>query len=294
MGLLDKIVKGKQHKALIGLVYAPEGVGKSTFCAGAEKPLFMDLENGTFELAVDRLPTLATVDDILKALDELKAQGCYGYKTLVVDSISSLEERIWEHVCKKSGKTSITAFGYGKGYEEARDVFTVVLDKLCALSDLGVVVWLIGHSESKMVHDPQGFDHDAYQVRLHKHVYGKVYQRMDIVAFANYEMVAIDNGENGRPGAAATGRRLLYTQKTRGYDAKSRYSLPKKMLLDYSVFQKEMEKATRVITKEELMGLIEKLGKGEQEKQLETLSKFKDSSQYEKFFNHLNKMIEGK
>lgn len=229
------VIKGIQERALFALLYAPEGVGKSTFCAGAPNALFIDLEGGTALIDVARVSDISTTAGLLSTLDEL-ATSKHGFETVVIDTVSACEEMIWAEIAERNGKSSIGLIPYGKGYEEARDVFLRILSKLERIRDRGIAVWLLGHTDLKLYNDPQGYDHDTYAVRLHKHIYPKVYSHVDIVAFANYEMVAIDDPQSSRPKAAATGKRKLYLQKSRGYDAKSRYALPKTLDLNYAVF----------------------------------------------------------
>ena len=53
---LAGITKGKEAKPARIVAYAPEGISKSTFAAGALEPIFLDAECGTSHLDVARFP----------------------------------------------------------------------------------------------------------------------------------------------------------------------------------------------------------------------------------------------
>lgn len=47
---------GRQDVALKALIYGHEGIGKSTMAAMLPDPVFIDVENGTAQLPVARMP----------------------------------------------------------------------------------------------------------------------------------------------------------------------------------------------------------------------------------------------
>ena len=79
------ITSGKIQKPLKALVYGPEGIGKTTFASKFPKPLFIDAEDGSNHLNVDRTqrPTSWTM---LKGIIEELTKDAQGYKTLVIDT----------------------------------------------------------------------------------------------------------------------------------------------------------------------------------------------------------------
>ena len=54
MSLLQNIKRGVQQRPQRVIIYGPEGVGKSTLAAGLPAPLFLDTEEGTQHMNVDR------------------------------------------------------------------------------------------------------------------------------------------------------------------------------------------------------------------------------------------------
>ena len=55
MNLLQNIKRGVQQRPQRVIIYGPEGVGKSTLAAGLPAPLFLDTEEGTQHMNVDRI-----------------------------------------------------------------------------------------------------------------------------------------------------------------------------------------------------------------------------------------------
>ena len=67
---LSHVRRGRISAPLRVLCYGAEGVGKSTFAAGAPKPLWLGAEGGTGHLDVDRLPEPKAWADVLSSLSD--------------------------------------------------------------------------------------------------------------------------------------------------------------------------------------------------------------------------------
>ncbi|HRT94377.1 MAG TPA: AAA family ATPase, partial [Planctomycetota bacterium] len=65
MGLMQAIQRGKQPMPPRLMVYGTEGIGKSTLAANAPKPIFVQTEDGLNEIACEKFPLAASVDDVL-------------------------------------------------------------------------------------------------------------------------------------------------------------------------------------------------------------------------------------
>lgn len=237
---LAAVVKGRLDKPIRALLYGIEGVGKSTFAAGAPSPIFLGAEDGTSELDVARFPEPKSWLDALEAIDEL-ARAQHDYKTLVIDTLDWLEPINWEHVCASkptsSGKrvTDIEGFGFGKGYTAALDqwrVFVSKLENLRAQKRMHMI--LLAHSWIKSFKNPTGDDFDRYELKLHAKAGGLLKEWCDAVLFATHQTHTYER--DGRVKGISDGSRVLYTQRTAAYDAKNRYDLPNEMALDWETF----------------------------------------------------------
>lgn len=217
------------------LLYGVEGVGKSTFAASADAPIFLCGEEGSDHLDVPRFPAPRTWLEAREAVDVLRAQAT-PYRHLVVDTLDWLEPLVWQHVCARAGKESIEDFGYGKGYLAALDewrLFVKQLEQLRAERQMGVI--LLAHSHIKPFKNPEADDFDRYEMKLHAKAGGFLREWCDAVLFANYQTFA-HKDEKKRVRGVATGERVLYTQRTAAYDAKNRYNLPPTLPLAWDAF----------------------------------------------------------
>lgn len=242
---LAAVVKGRLAKPIRVLVYGIEGVGKSTFAAGAPSPIFLGAEDGTSELDVARFPEPKSWTDALDAIGELTTSE-HEFKTLVVDTLDWLEPICWDHICAtkltSSGKRvgDIEGFGFGKGYTAALDQWRLLLSKLENLrAQKRMHVVLLAHSWIKPFKNPEGDDFDRYELKLNAKAGGLLKEWCDAVLFATHQTHTYER--EGRVKGISTGARVLHTQRTAAFDAKNRYDLPKELPLDYEAFASAVE-----------------------------------------------------
>ena len=243
MSILTRVVKGKIEKPLRLLVYGVEGIGKSSFAAGAPATIFVGPEDGTTELDVTRAPSPEKGDwswsYVLDTLTELATEK-HEYKTVAIDTLDWLEPLCWKHVCLKGDengkqKNSIEDFGYGKGFAAALEEWRVFLARLERLrNSRGMNVVLLAHSWIKPYKNPEGPDYDRHEMKLNAKASGLLREWCDAVLFANYETFAIE--DKGRVRGVGNNVRYLYTQRSAARDAKNRYDLPEKLPLNWESF----------------------------------------------------------
>lgn len=229
------------------VVHGDGGVGKSTFAAGAYKPVFLPFEDGLSGLEVDAFPLLRSYQDAIDALASL-ASGDHDYGTAVVDSLDWFEPLVWEKVSKDHGKKSIEEIPYGKGYAEALPLWRTFLDGLNHLRETrGMAVILIAHSQIKRFEAPDSEPFDRYEIKLHKGASAMVREWADVIGFAHHE-TAIKKDSNGfttRARGVGTGRRLLRVAETPACVAKNRYSLPDVIPLSWDALMGAMNPAAQ-------------------------------------------------
>ena len=244
---LGAVRRGKQSHAPRYLFYGAEGVGKSTLASNSESPIILDLE-GADQIDVARYMfrdddfghVPQSLADVMSAIADLRTSK-HDFKTLIIDTITSLESLVWDYVCQKySGKknaafnksgatiTSIEGFGYGKGYNCAVDELRRVCHELERLRlERGMTIILLGHSIVKAFKNPTGDDFDRYQIRMHKDAAGLLMQWSDVVGYCAFEEGATkDNTSDDRTRGFATGRRLMHLKREAAWDAKTRIALP--------------------------------------------------------------------
>lgn len=219
-----KIVKGKQAAPVRCVLYGVEGIGKSTLAAQFPAPLFLDTEDGTRQLEVDRV-SCPDWRSLQGAVAELAVEK-HGYQTIVIDSIDWAERACGEWMTKKDGKASLEDYPYGKGFGILAEHMARFIELLDNLHRAGLHVLLIGHSKVQRVSPPDQTDgYDRYELRLTKQVSPLFKEWCDALLFCNYRTRVIDGGD-GRKKAVGGKDRIVFCERSAAYDAKNRYGLP--------------------------------------------------------------------
>lgn len=225
---LKGVVSGRAMRPPRVVVYGKDGVGKTTFAAGAGSPIFLPTEEGADEVGADRFPVLEDWQSFLKALGQV-AQGDHEYGTVVVDSLDWLERLIWADVAKDKGVSSIEDIGYGKGYAFALDRWRRVLAGLDLCRARGLAVVLLAHAQIKRFDSPEVEPFDRYCLKLKESASALIREWCDVVAFATDDVVTkksdVGFGVSVVRGQHRGTRSLRLVERP-AYDAKNRYGLP--------------------------------------------------------------------
>ena len=122
------------------MVYGVEGIGKSTFGAGAPNPVYILTEDGLGSLNVDHFPLATSFADVMDAIASLYKEN-HAFETVVIDSLDWLEAIIQREIEQKYDAKDLA---YGKGSLIAAERWREILDGLNALrNDKGMAVILI-------------------------------------------------------------------------------------------------------------------------------------------------------
>lgn len=221
------------------LIHGVAGVGKSTFAADAERPVFIMTEDGLGKLQVPHFPLATSYGEVVGALDALIDED-HDFETVVVDSVDWLEPLIWAEACSRNGWASIEAPGFGKGYAEALNIWREYLGKLNALRDQkGMAIIQIAHTDIRRFDSPEHEPYDRYVIKLQTRASALLQEHSDVVLFANYEVsvAKADVGFNKRVARAlGSGTRVMHTEERPAFLAKNRYGLPETLPLEWAEF----------------------------------------------------------
>lgn len=253
---LKSITNTVTHRPPRIILLGAEKVGKSTFAAGADSPIFIPIkrEEGIDSLGVSKFPACESFDDVMECLGTL-AEEEHKFKTCILDSASALEPLINEAVCSASGVTNIgsAAGGYGKGYEEAFNKWLLMMDAIDYLRDeKGMTFIIIGHVKIKKFDDPERESYDQYTMDVRDTIAAALYRWADFIGFANTS-VAVEKEKSGfkekkRGVLTDDGARFLYTKKTPAHPGGGRDiygQLPDEINLDWSDFQAAVNEAKK-------------------------------------------------
>jgi hypothetical protein len=233
---LKSIRKNDAMSAPRIMVYGVEGIGKSTFGAGAPNPVYILTEDGLGSLKVDHFPLATSFQDVMDAIASLYKDN-HAFETVVIDSLDWLEAIIQREIEQKYDAKDLA---YGKGSLIAAERWREILDGLNALrNDKGMAIILIAHTTIKRFDSPEVEPYDRYQPKLQERSNAVVREWADAVLFANYRTIVKKddvgfNQTNNR--GISTGERLLFTSERPAYMAKNRYNMPESIPLSWDAF----------------------------------------------------------
>jgi len=225
-----KITTGKQTRAQRVVLYGVESVGKSTFAAQFPKPLFLDIEQGTSHLDVDRCD-IGSWKQLTDALTEAKATD---YQTIVIDSADWAERLCVEDLLTTSKKTSIEDFGFGKGWVMVAERMSRMLASVDTLIDAGKHVVLIAHSRIVKFEAPDALAaYDRYELKLSKQSSPLLKEFADELWFLRFK-TKVSTTDTGRGKGIGGKERILLTTHSAAYDAKTRSGLAEELPLEWA------------------------------------------------------------
>lgn len=219
------------------IIYGPEGMGKTSLAAQADKPVFLQVEKGTpAGLELDSFGHLTSYAQVMEAIEVLYNEN-HDFKTVVIDSLSELEKLIFRETCERGGKKTIEDFGYGKGYKEADYVWTEVIDGVNALRrDRGMTVVLIAHAKVDRFDDPQTSSYSRYGLSLHERAAAMVSREVDAILLVKQDVTIKQDDPKASQGAGTRRRadggetRWIYCEGRPAFTAKNRYDMPDKIM----------------------------------------------------------------
>ncbi len=255
---LSKIKRTLNLSSLKLVMYGEEKVGKSTFCSQMPEPVFIDIEEGTNFLNINRINKDAlgieewSYNDVLSVLEDILKQP-HDFKTLVIDSIDWLETLIQTHImnehkpAKSYLDSSIKALSYGGGtaflQQYMRDMFDL-LEEIRHKKKMHIV--LIAHTKKKNETDVQGASFDKSVLKLTEKSEGLCIEWADFILFAKNKPLDIQEKDGFTTrNRAVDGGRIIYTSKNPAFSGGGRLQLPEELPLVWGDFQGALHAAIK-------------------------------------------------
>lgn len=258
--MLENITTGQTGEPLRIVICGKPGVGKTTFAANAPGALIADCERGSGQIDCARID-IGTTKHMKDLTDDLIGQKAKTYQTLVIDSIDWYQNRIFQEIATEEGVGSLASIPYGAGFPPAVNKFAKFLTINCeALRKAGMNVIFVAHMAPLMVNDnPKLEPHQRHSLKLYPGSASNpggtaalVREWADYILYAAHDSEIKEVGDkfNKRNVPITSGERVLYTQGSETYEAKSRRPIAKELPLDWDAFWNAHSKAKTKKAKE--------------------------------------------
>jgi len=268
---LESISKEACIKAPKILLLGAEKIGKTSFACGCHfengvktqvginDPVVISMkgEEGSDALEVGKFPVSKTYEDVMEAIGVLY-QSKHEYKTVVVDSASTLQTIVYDDVCTEFSVENVRKVpGFRTGEAAVMNRWRSITDGLDALrNDKGMASIIISHIRVRSHKNPEGDNYDVYDLDIDMTDISELLKRWaDVILFANTKVVIKKDGEDSkfskakRTGKDLTGgQRFLFTQKRPAHPGGGRdpYGvLPYELPLDWLDFENAVSDALK-------------------------------------------------
>ncbi len=227
---------GIQKRPLRCVIYGVAGIGKSTLAAQFPNPVFIDVEDGSNQLPVARMPRPTSWEMLLDEVREVRL-GNVPCSTLVIDTADAAEELCIKAVCAEHEWDGIQQPAHGRGYTYLYEKFSKLLDLLGEVVDNGRNIVLVSHAIQRKVERPdedEGYDH--FELNLVRKVGSMTKEWADTLLFCDYQVFVeteSDRKGNTIKAKAKGGKRVMRTSYHPCWDAKNRFGLKDELPLDY-------------------------------------------------------------
>lgn len=180
---------------LVVTIAGEAGTGKTNMAATFPKPFFVMVENGLKSIPEGERPDASIIPDVdffWKVMHALLEED-HDYKTIVIDSVTKLEDVFIQHVIdndpKKPKSINQAAGGYGAG-TAAVGAMHLRLRKLCEAIKVkhGCNIVFIAHANVENIDLPDADPYMRYSVRLGKQSIAPYRDDVDVVGFLRQKM----------------------------------------------------------------------------------------------------------
>lgn len=240
-----KIIKGKtKPKGLRVVIYGVHGIGKTTLAAKLPNALFLDFEDGTHGLAVDKI----AASDLPKSYDGMKGlvaelkRDHQGYERLVIDTADKFEQTLATELAREKKVEDIFAVNdYGRTIAVHKSGMASVLDALSELAKSGMDVIVLAHETSRKVEPLENREttgtYDHHELKLSKTVSPIFMEWADAVIFCAYKTFLVSGEKKTDKAHVEGGKRWCFCAYSNDWDAKTRtgIDLPEDCSLDKMV-----------------------------------------------------------
>ena len=259
---LGAIRRGTVRAPLRLVLYGVEGIGKTTFAAGAPSPVFLGAEDGFGVLDVPRFPAPTSWAEVGEALTELE-RGEHEYRTLVLDTLDWIEPLLNADLERRHKGFSELRYGRDSvlAVDEGWRPFLRRLETLASVRRMDLV--LLAHAKVEEFAPPDSDPYQRHTLKIRRGAAALAKEWADCLAFAQWSGVQVlRDPANQRAKGRAVGEktRTLHTSSRSGaFEAKNRFGLPAELPLEWPALASAIDRAFSAPTLHaELLALTER------------------------------------
>lgn len=229
MSILSQISK-PADRPIIVTILGDAGMGKTSLAATFPAPVFIRAEDGLQavpeEFRPDAFPVISSSEELYAQLGALIKEE-HNYKTVVVDSVTALEQIFTAEVVASDPKNprSINQAlgGYGAGMAAVGAMHQRVRKAAGMLVERGINVVFIAHADTETIELPDQDPYTRYNLRLGKKSMAPYTDNVDIVAHVKLQTYTMGDGD--RKKAISDGSRIVTCYATASAVCKNRYGI---------------------------------------------------------------------
>lgn len=188
------------NKPVIGTITGEAGLGKTTLAASFENPVFIRGEDGLRSIPEENRPdageVIFKIEQLWEQLEFLRKNETE-YKTIVIDSVSQLDQLFINNILQDSGKDTINQAygGYGAGYNALAALHGKIRRYADAFSRKGISTLFICHSDVSTIDLPDCDAYMKYDLALHNKSQAHYVNNVDFVAFIKSQRITRGEGD---------------------------------------------------------------------------------------------------
>lgn len=245
MSYLSRVSTGAKLKPQMYLFVGLPKIGKTSLAAKFPDPLILDVEDGSSHVSTNRLDNSTvdgwTFDKLLAEIYSFK-NGGHSFKTLIVDSLSAVQQLATSKILIDNNITALGDLPYGQGPDKLRSLCAQVVDALKRVQSAGYSVIVPAHIHIKQFTDPTlNSSYDRYTINADQKVADYIMSQADNIFFCAYKVETEVDRKTKKTQASGGEERVMYTEYRAGHVGGNRLSLPYELPMDYDALMKAIE-----------------------------------------------------
>lgn len=240
MSVLDNVITTIPGSPRITIFGRP-GIGKSTLASQFPNPLFILCEDNELP-GIQAFPVAQSFNEVWKTVKGLLAEDELPFKTIVIDSISKLDQLIVEYILdnepagkngQKPSTLNAACGGYGSGVLKAAQLHSAFKGLMDKFKERGICVVYVGHVGVIKHKAPDQEDYDQYSITMNHDKSRSVYiDDVDAVMFCKLKSFVTET-ESGRNIVRSTNDRIIVTGVSDGHVSKNRFNMPNEISMSF-------------------------------------------------------------